>query len=283
MEYPIYQVDAFANAPFTGNPAAVVPLDKWLDDDVLKNIAAENNLSETAFYVARETGGAAHEKIYELRWFTPTVEVDLCGHATMATAAVIFQTEPADELPSVLRFETKSGELQVTRTASETGKLLLTMSFPATIPIIKDDPLTEDVAAALGITNDDVSQVLESTDLIVVIKTQERLNQLKPNFDHLVKSSAKNFRGVVVCTTGNETDIASRFFAPQSGVPEDPVTGSTFSWLTPYWSSKLGKSKLTVVQGNVERRVGNATIELSGERVLISGHAHLYMTGRIIV
>lgn len=255
---PIYQIDAFTNHLFRGNPAAVCLLDQWPDDQILQNIAQENNLAETAFLVG--TG----EK-YHIRWFTPAIEVDLCGHATLAAAHVLFNLEnyPHPELT----FDSRSGPLLVTRYGSE-----ITLDFPADPP--KERNQETGLFEALGLT---VAQVYQGkTDLMIVVENEKIVRSLTPDFRSL---SEIDVRGVIVTATGNEVDFVSRFFAPASGIDEDPVTGSAHCTMTPYWSQTLGKSSLTARQ--LSARTGNLKCELTGDRVKISGSAVTYLTGSI--
>jgi PhzF family phenazine biosynthesis protein len=257
VELTLYQIDAFTDKVFRGNPAAVCPLDRWLSDTDLQAIAEENNLSETAFYVPVDAG-------FHLRWFTPRAEVDLCGHATLATAFVIFNF--SDYADNTVKFETKSGELAVTKNND-----LLVMNFPsqpgklcATPPLLVE---------GLGKTP---IEVLSSEDYMAVLENEADLAVLKPNFDAL---SQLDLRGVMVTAKGNDVDFVSRFFAPRYGINEDPVTGSAHCALTPYWANKLKKTKLCARQ--VSKRTGYIECELKGNRVLLSGKAVKYMEGKI--
>lgn len=257
MKLKIAQIDAFTTKVFGGNPAAVCGLNEWLSDETLQAIAAENNLSETAYYVKKGPG------TYDLRWFTPGVEVDLCGHATLATAFAIFMGgEDAD----LLRFDTRSGELRVTR--SENG---LSMDFPLTRPSAIDPP--NGLFKALGIER---GTVLEADDYIVVVEDEMIVESLSPDFNAL-KAFPK--RGVAVTAPGREFDFVSRWFGPQVGVNEDPVTGSAHTWLAPYWSERLGKVAMSARQGG--KRKGTILCEVAGDRVILTGKAVLYLTGEI--
>ncbi len=260
IEIPIYQVDAFATQVFAGNPAAVCPLDAWLSDEVMQAIALENNLSETAFLVSR--GGAAE---YDLRWFTPAHEVDLCGHATLGSAYVV-----ANHLNggAEVRFHTRSGLLTVTRAGE-----VYTLDFPVLPPKrIDDDPA---VAEALGAAP---RELYHQMDLMAVFDSEAEIAALAPDMSKLM---ALDTRGVIATAPGNSCDFVSRFFAPRGGIPEDPVTGSAHCISTPYWSKRLGKAKLSARQ--ISARGGALEVELSGERVLISGRVVPYMEGRIRV
>lgn len=260
MQIPIYQVDAFTSHLFAGNPAAVCPLQEWLPDDQLQAIALENNLSETAFVVH---DGNGH---YKLRWFTPAVEVDLCGHATLASAFVIM-TELAKGKREV-RFTTKSGELVVTRDGDR-----LTMDFPARPPV--ECAVHPDLIAALGGSPE---RVLSARDYLVVYRTEDEVRALKPNMDRLVQTDRF---AVIVTAPGRDVDFVSRFFAPSQGIPEDPVTGSAHTTLIPYWSERLGKKELHALQ--VSPRGGELWCVDRGDRVSISGTAVRFLTGTIEV
>ncbi|WP_338508363.1 PhzF family phenazine biosynthesis protein [Pseudomonas poae] len=257
MKLDIYQVDAFSQHPFGGNPAAVCPLTEWLPDEQLQNIAAENNLSETAYFVPR----GEH---YELRWFTPQVEVDLCGHATLAAAWVLFHA--LADAPQVLRFATRSGELRVTRHSDE-----LAMDFPARHPERCEPPA--ELLSALGIEH---AEVFGTDDYIVVVDNEAQVAALTPDFARL-KGLPK--RGIAVTTRSTQFDFISRWFGPNVGVNEDPVTGSAHTSLAPFWAARLGKSQLTAEQGGT--RKGQLRCELQGDRVIIFGKAVLYMQGTI--
>ncbi len=258
MKIKIYQVDAFASHVFEGNPAAVCPLDEWLEDEILQKIAEENNLSETAFFVTSTPE-------IELRWFTPRGEVDLCGHATLATAHVLYE-HLAFKSPRI-KFQTKSGELVVTK--NDSG---FSMDFPASHPAIIDAPI--DLLAGLG----DVipKQVIASFDYIIVLDNEEEVKNLDPDLSKWLKL---DLRGVVVTAVGTDVDFVSRCFFPKLGVDEDPITGSAHCELAPYWSSKLGLSLLTGHQ--MSKRSGIVHCELKGDRVILTGNAVDYMSGEI--
>lgn len=259
MEIPIYQVDAFASRVFAGNPAAVCPLESWLPDPVMQAIAAENNLSETAFLVK-------HGADYELRWFTPSTEVDLCGHATLGAAYVIAERlEPGRR---EISFRTRSGVLGVRRDGE-----LFTLDFPA----IPTQPVADstEVAAALGATP---LELWNAADLMAVFAQEAEVGALSPD---MTKIAALKARGLIVTAPGTDCDFVSRFFAPGSGVPEDPVTGSAHCILAPYWARRLDKTKLMARQ--ISRRGGELTVEYRGARVLISGRVAPYLEGHIRV
>ena len=255
----IYQVDAFAEKIFTGNPAAVCPLERWPDDELLQNIAMENNLSETAFYV--KSGDQ-----YNIRWFTPTVEVDLCGHATLAAAWVLFNYED-HEGDQITFFSALSGILKVRREGDR-----LTLNFPAD-KVVKVSA-TQEVS---GCFNTKPAEVFRGqSDLLLVFDNEDDIVALEPEMAEL---SGIDARGVIVTAKGSEVDFVSRFFAPQVGVDEDPVTGSAHTTLTPFWSGRLNKTELTARQ--LSKRGGELLCRNLGDRVEISGSAVLYMKGEI--
>lgn len=261
MKLPIYQIDAFTDKLFCGNPAAVVPLTEWLSDETMLHVAAENNLAETAFYIPTESG-------FHIRWFTPTVEVDLCGHATLATAYVIFNIQGYEG--QVIRFESRSGELIV-----ECKEDWLTLNFPADHFQIAVPP----PALMESLNSTTMLEVYKGkSDYLVVLESEEAVRDL--DFDIIVLSTIPA-RGIIVTAAGNDVDFVSRFFAPQSGIDEDPVTGSAHTTLIPYWAEKLSKNKLTAKQ--LSKRGGYLKCELDGERVLIGGQAKLYLKGEIMV
>jgi len=259
MRIPLYQVDAFTSQVFAGNPAAVCFLDQWLDDSVLQAIAAENNLSETAFLVRNADG-------FDLRWFTPVIEVALCGHATLASAFVLFTCKQWPE--ESIRFQTrKSGELVVTRRGD-----LLEMDFPARLAYPRTSP--EGLNEALSLTPKEVFG--SSEDLLVVLDSERNVKAVKPDFVSLERVAC---RGIIITARGDQSDFVSRFFAPRVGVPEDPVTGSAHCVLIPYWAGKLRKNDLHAFQ--VSKRGGELFCKYAGERVKIAGKAVLYMEGFI--
>jgi PhzF family phenazine biosynthesis protein len=261
LKYKIYQVDAFSDKVFGGNPAAVIVLKEWMDESLMQNIAAENNLSETAFVVPKDDD-------YEIRWFTPNMEVALCGHATLASAYVLFNyyNHPTDKIIFQSR---ERGELYVTKNGDR-----LSLNFPAdSFEKVETPRLLID---AFG------KQPLETykgkTDYALVYSSQKEIESAHPDFGLIAKSGA---RGVMITAPGNEVDFVSRFFAPLAGVNEDPVTGSAHTTLTPIWSEKFGKAKLTARQ--LSKRMGDLQCELIGDRVIISGYAVTYLTGEIII
>lgn len=261
MRLPLYQVDAFTDTLFAGNPAAVVPLESWLPDAVMQSIAAENNLAETAF-IRRDTDG------WFIRWFTPANEIDLCGHATLASAFVIRTFIEPDS--SEIRFRTKvAGDLRVLFADG-----LYTLDFPTRAPAAID--VHPDLIRALG--GPMPEQVLAARDWMVVYKDEATVRALSPDFALLNKVG----RMVIVTAPGSDgVDFVSRFFAPMDGIPEDPVTGSAHCTLTPYWAGRLGKKILEARQ--VSARGGILHCRLLGERVHIAGRAVLYLEGFIHV
>ena len=258
MNIPIYQVDAFTMGPFTGNPAAVCPLDAWLDDATMQSIAAENNLAETAFIVASEHG-------YDLRWFTPAIEVDLCGHATLAAGYVVLNHLHPD-LDSV-SFETISGQLTVTCYGE-----LLSMDFPARPPT--PGIVWEVLSDALGQAP---SEVHLSRDILAVYDDESTVRCLSPDQAKLL--AIDEGLGVIATAKGNAVDFVSRFFVPKAGIAEDPVTGSAHCTLVPFWAERLGRSKLIAHQ--VSPRGGELHCEHRGDRVIMSGQCALFLTGSI--
>jgi len=262
MKLPIYQVDAFANQVFKGNPAAVCPLESWPQDELMQQIAAENNLAETAFFLKAGSD-------YEIRWFTPEMEVDLCGHATLATAHIILKHyEP--RAGKVSFHSPRSGALSVAR---EEGDLLV-LDFPADPP--KPCEPKQDLNEALGSVP--LTTLKGKTDYLLIYETQEAIEAMSPDFFLLSKVEA---RGIIVSAPGREVDFVSRFFAPRAGIAEDPVTGSAHTTLIPYWSGVLKKTKLNARQ--LSRRGGALSCEYLGDRVKIAGKAVSYLSGEITV
>lgn len=259
MKLPVYQIDAFASKPFEGNPAAVCILDQWLDDAVLQGIAMENNLSETAFLV--DLGD-----VWEIRWFTPTAEVDLCGHATLASAHTLFAhlAAPGDRVV----FSTKIHGLLPVTLLGDT----YSMDFPA--DQIRKVAAPAGLAEALGISPGEVWEGRE--DWMVVVGSQEEVARLAPDFRLLKQISG---RGVLVTAQGRETDFVSRCFFPSVGVDEDPVTGSAHTTLAPYWAKKLDKSLLQARQ--LSRRGGDVTCRIEGDRVKLEGKCVTFLQGEI--
>ncbi|MCL4509822.1 MAG: PhzF family phenazine biosynthesis protein [Bacteroidetes bacterium] len=259
MKIPIYQIDAFTEERFHGNPAAVCILENWLPDELMQHIAAENNLAETAFVVPK--GDA-----FELRWFTPKIEIDLCGHATLATAYAY--KEHLNYQSDEITFKTKSGILKVIY-----GGDFMSMIFPRR----PGEPCSVPDNLINGI-NAKPAEVLKSRDYLVILNNEDEIRNLKPDFEKL---KTLDCLGVIVTAKGWDVDFVSRFFAPNAGVPEDPVTGSSHSTLIPYWSKKLGKNKLTALQ--LSERGGKLFCEDLGDKVKIAGKAVTYLVGEISV
>ncbi|BBK34326.1 PhzF family phenazine biosynthesis protein [Stella humosa] len=265
MILPIYQVDAFTDRVFDGNPAAVCPLDTWLSERHMQFIAAENNLSETAFFVPEEDE-------FRLRWFTPQVEVDLCGHATLATAAVLYR-ELGYDRPEI-RFRTmKAGTISVTRQDED----WLALDFPSRPPAPVDAPaaLAAALTAALGAPP---SQILAARDYVAIYEDAAAIRALKPDMAAL---AALDRFAVMVTAPGEDCDFVSRFFAPAKGIPEDPVTGSAHCTLIPYWSARLGRQEMEAHQ--LSARGGRLRCVDRGDRVTIAGQAVLYMKGELFL
>lgn len=262
MRIPVFHVDAFSYEPFSGNPAAVCPLSSWLDDGWLRKVAAENNLSETAFFVPRDNG-------YDLRWFTPRCEVSLCGHATLASAYVVLNMlQPGLD---TVRFQTRvSGPLSV---CSERD--LLSMDFPAMFPkACRNVP--SDLLRGLG---SQPSEVLEANDTFVAVyDSPSAIRNIRPDFALLEQLHPF---AVSVTAVGERVDFVSRYFAPSYGIPEDPVTGSAHCVLTPYWTKRQGKSRLHARQ--LSDRGGELWCEMAGDRVLLKGRAVLTMKGSLAI
>lgn len=257
MKLKQFQVDAFASRPFEGNPAAVCPLEQWLPDSVLQSIAEENNLSETAFFVPRANG-------FHLRWFTPVAEVDFCGHATLATAHVLYQALGYER--ESVEFSTRSGEMTVGR-----DKGLYAMNFPSMPPRQCTPPRA--LLAGIKVSPTDV---LAAGDYVVVFETEDVVRSLTPDFTKLTEL---DLRGVIATAPGQQCDFVSRFFAPRFGINEDPVTGSAHCELTPYWSARLGRKVMQARQ--ISKRAGDVHCELAGDRVVLKGRAVTFMEGEI--
>ncbi len=255
----MYQIDAFTTERFRGNPAAVCLLDSWVDDTILQNIAAENNLAETAFVVSGET-------FHELRWFTPEIEIDLCGHATLAAAHALRTCAGRSE--QEMLFHTKSGELSV-RCSDD----LYTLNFPSRPAVPVDAP--EALLRGLGKAP---VETLKSRDFLAVYEREQDVAGICPDYSALMELDCL---GIIVTAPGNDADIVSRFFAPGAGIPEDPVTGSSHCTLIPYWSARTGKQKLSARQ--LSRRGGELFCEDMGERVNIVGRAVMYLKGEIFL
>lgn len=270
MKLILYQVDAFTNKLFAGNPAAVIPLDEWIEDQLMQNIAMENNLSETVFFVKNIPSADKGQKdaTYHIRWFTPDYEIDLCGHATLASAHVI------------KNFIEKDAE-QITFTTQQAGLLkvivkdeIYTLDFPSRMPIACEAP--NDLLKSLGVPS--AIEILRSRDYFVVLPNEEAVTNVKPDFITMQKSDTI---GVIVTAIGQTADVVSRCFYPGAGIAEDPVTGSAHCNIVPYWSNKLGKTKLFCKQ--LSSRGGELHCELKQDRVLMSGQCVFYMKGEISI
>lgn len=254
-DIPFFQVDAFAEAPFTGNPAAVMPLDRWIDDALMQSIAAENNLAETAFTVPSD----GDEADYELRWFTPTVEVNLCGHATLASAHVLLGG-------GRLRFATRSGILVVERNGD-----LLELDMPAARIEPADAP---ELTQALGISGETFVSQQGNGNAVILLRDETQVRAVEPDFAALAKLPYL----VSVTAPGDQQDVASRVFAAFHGIPEDPVTGSAHTALVPFWAQRLGRERFTALQAS--RRTGVLHCRLAGERVILGGRCVTVIEGR---
>ena len=262
MKLAFYWVDAFTDRVFGGNPAGVVPLWSWIDDGLMQSIAAENNLSETAFFVPKGEG-------FHLRWFTPTTEVPLCGHATLAAGHVVLHA--IDPARKAVLFETLSGKLGVTRDGDR-----LALDFPA-LPAAPVATLPKGLAESLGASVVELHRA--GDNFLVVLGSEGEVRDLEPDFAALAKVDGR--AGYIVTAAGGDVDFVSRYFAPQYGIPEDPVTGSAHCTLAPYWAKRLGKTSLDARQ--VSRRGGVIACTLVGDRVTIAGHAVTYLTGTLEV
>ena len=259
MELTLYQIDAFANKAFAGNPAAICPLDAWLPDDLMQTIAAENNVSETAFFIPTDKG-------YHIRWFTPLHEVNLCGHATLASAYVLFNYLGYQQ--NEIAFDSRSGILTVTRKDD-----WLELDFPTRVPTLCSPPQQLlDAFSAIPI------ETLKADDYIVVFENEADVAEAKPDIALLAQL---DLRGVAITAKSQQYDFVARFFAPKHGLAEDPVTGSIYTELIPYWSGKLGKTELSAKQ--ISARGGEVGCSYVGDRVKISGKAVTYMTGTIYI
>ena len=257
MKLDIYQIDAFTDKPFAGNPAAVCPLEYWLSAQLMQSIAAENNLPETAFFVQTDTN-------YHIRWFTPTHEVDLCGHATLASAFVIFSI--LEYSKKTIVFTSKSGKLSVSKNGA-----WLAMDFPTQKPI----PCALPKQIMTAFQNQPI-ECLKSQDYVVVFKNEAQILNAEPDIALL---NQLDLRGVIITAISKKYDFVNRVFAPKFGINEDPVTGSAFTQLIPYWSEKLNKKELTAKQ--VSKRGGEVNCVYLDKRVKISGKAIKYMVGSI--
>lgn len=257
MELSLYQIDAFASKLFEGNPAAICPLKQWLPDELMQSIAAENNLSETAFFVPENTG-------FHIRWFTPKSEVDLCGHATLASAYVLFTILGYKK--DKVEFDSKSGVLAVRKDND-----WFVMDFPLQPPVSCDIP--SPITAAF---DKRPIECLKAEDFLLVFDNENDIESANPDMGQLTKL---DLRGVIITARSTRYDFVSRFFAPKYGIPEDPVTGSAYTQLVPYWASKTGSKRFHVKQ--LSSRGGELVCELADERVLIYGKAVKYLEGKI--
>jgi PhzF family phenazine biosynthesis protein len=261
MTIPIYQVDAFTSKLFGGNPAAVCYLQQWLTENKMQEIAQENNLAETAFFLNDGDN-------YKIRWFTPKSEIDLCGHATLATAHILFTT--LEYKKDVVQFETMSaGKLAVQKTQDK-----YTMDFPSRPAIHVEIPR----GLSQALSNVEPIEILKSRDYLLVYESEQQIRDISPDFSALMNFDTL---GVTVTAPGDHVDFVSRFFAPKVGIPEDPVTGSAHCSLIPYWANKLKKNKLHAYQ--LSNRRGELWCELKNDRVLMSGNAVTYLKGEIFV
>jgi PhzF family phenazine biosynthesis protein len=262
MQLPIYQVDAFTDKLFGGNPAAVVPLKAWLSDDLMQKIAFENNLSETAFFIPTDNG-------FSIRWFTPTIEVNLCGHATLATAFVVFNILKFKQ--ETILFESKSGILKVKKQGN-----WLELDFPAQEILLAEAP--EGLLEGIGKKPLEIYRAVD--DFLLIYKSQKDIEEITPDFSTLKRVQA---RGIIVSAKAKskKIDFVSRFFGPGSGIDEDPVTGSAHTKLVPYWANILGKTELSAEQ--ISARKGFLKCQLVGDRVLMAGKGKLFLKGKIFV
>ncbi len=258
MKLAIYQVDAFTNRLFGGNPAAVIPLDKWIDDKLMQDIAMENNLADTAFFVSDADG-------FNIRWFTPVLEINLCGHATLASAFVLYNIKGYTK-PKIL-FNSKSGKLIV----EKKGDTFL-MDFPSWKPE-KTDEYPAELQSSLAVN--EIVAVYKYRDLLVELNSEEDVKKVQPDFTALKKMGQK----VIITAPGKSVDFVSRFFAPIAGIDEDPVTGSAHSQLIPFWSEKLDKKIMQAKQ--LSQRGGDIYCEQAGDRVIMGGECKFYMKGEI--
>jgi len=263
MKLTLYQIDAFADKVFGGNPAAVIPLEQWLDAPLMQQIALENNLSETVFFVPANTGLAD----FEIRWFTPEVEINLCGHATLASAYVLFNILGFEK--PIIRFSSMSGILQVTREEE-----LICLDFPSWKPE-RLDIYPNELSAMLG--HAEIVGVYKYRDMLVELVNEEAVKNCEPDFSLMKKHVDK----MIITAPGKKVDFVSRFFAPGAGIDEDPVTGSAHSQLIPFWGEKLGKHDMHALQ--LSKRGGELWCEQRGDRVLMKGRGVFYMKGEIFL
>ena len=260
MKLILYHIDAFTNKLFSGNPAAVVPLEKWIDDELMQKLALENNLSETAFFVPSIKSAEAD---FEIRWFTPQIEINLCGHATLASAYVVFNYLNFNK-PEI-KFNSQSGILKITREDQ-----LIKMDFPSWRPDEFNDPPVN-LKDALG--GADIKGIYKNRDLLVELADEDAVQNCVPDFSLIKKSGYK----IIITAPGNNVDFVSRFFAPTAGIDEDPVTGSAHSQLIPFWSNKLNRTAMTALQ--LSKRGGTIFCEQKGGRVIMAGTCIFYLKG----
>ena len=256
---PIYQIDAFTNELFKGNPAAVCPLDTWVSEELMQSIAAENNLSETAFYVQKGD-------VFEIRWFTPTNEVSLCGHATLAAAYVEFFVN--NNKAEVLRFVNLKKQIL----SVSLQKDLIELGFPS--DEVQQIELSIDMQKAFDVAP--IEAYKASEDMVLVFENEQQIQNIQPNLSVITQL---NCRGIIATAKGENIDVVCRFFAPKYGINEDPVTGSAHTVLVPFWSKRLGKTK--IVSKQLSKRTGILFCEFDGDSVKMSGHAKLYLKGEI--
>jgi PhzF family phenazine biosynthesis protein len=257
----LYQIDAFTDKLFSGNPAAVIPLQKWIDDELMQNIAMENNLSETVFFVPSDLTDAD----FEIRWFTPELEINLCGHATLASAFVIFNY--LHFARTEIKFSSQSGILSVTKNGE-----LIEMNFPSWTPE-RSNESAEIFQRALGVN--EIVGIYKNRDLLIELSNEDAVKNCAPDFSLIRKSGYK----IIITARGNSVDFVSRFFAPTAGIDEDPVTGSAHSQLIPFWSKKLDKKNMTALQ--LSKRGGKIYCEQKEDRVIMAGNCIFYMKGEI--
>ena len=264
MRLTLYQIDAFADKLFSGNPAAVVPLDKWIDDQLMQNIAMENNLAETAFFVP-------NGKLFDIRWFTPAAEINMCGHATLASAYVLYNLRGYDK--PAITFNSKSGPLHTTR-----DKDMLYLDFPSWKPE-RVEEYPGKLIASLG--NPEILGVYKHRDYVVELHDEAAVRKIKPDFTLMKEAGQMVMVTAPGAASSEPIDFVSRFFAPTMGIDEDPVTGSAHSQLIPFWAEKLGKNKMYAKQ--LSRRGGDVHCELRGDRVSMGGKCVFYMEAVISV
>ncbi len=267
MKLTIYQVDAFSNKVFGGNPAAVIPLEKWISDNLMQQLAMENNLAETVFFVPEKDG-------FAIRWFTPESEINLCGHATLASAYVLFEKLGYKE--TQITFYSQSGPLVVTKLNGETTTTAFKaeMDFSSWMPV-KFDDYPQEMAQALGVK--EIVGAYKKRDLIIELQDEVAVQQAIPDFTLLKKLGYK----VIITATGKTVDFVSRFFAPTVGIDEDPVTGSAHAQLIPFWSNKLGKTTMEAKQ--LSKRGGHLWVQQKGDRVIMGGYCVFYMQGEVVL